>query len=171
MDNNFREYLNAACEAAKAAGHHLQTQFGATHQIRYKGEWDPVTSVDIEADKIILELLGQRFPGHSFLSEESGIQNNQSSYNWIIDPLDGTRNFLHGSDHFAVSIALEYCNEIIVGVVYQPMKDEMYTAIKDQGAQLNGIKLNVSKVDTLGQSLLITGFGTSQEKRQQQLAL
>jgi myo-inositol-1(or 4)-monophosphatase len=168
MNEDFKEYVDAACIAARAAGQYLKSQFGRASQIRYKGEWDPVTPVDINSEKIILDLLGQQFPDHGFFSEESGTSDRSTPFCWIIDPLDGTRNFLHKHAHFAVSIALKYQKEIVVGVVYQPMTDEIYMAIQGQGAYLNKERLKVSEVDTLAKSLLTTGFGSSIEKRRQQ---
>ncbi len=119
-----------------------------------------VTDVDKLTEKIIVDHLRQKYPDFSILSEE-GNNFSGKDYKWLIDPIDGTSNFVHGFPFYAVSIGLEFCDEIILGVVYNPVFDEMYYAIKNEGSFLNGKKLAVTKNKTLSSSLLATGFANN----------
>ena len=119
---------------------------------------DLVTEIDKKSEKIILAYIKKRFPSHAVLAEESGLMTTDSDYLWIVDPLDGTTNYAQGLPIFAVSIALRYQKEIILGVVYTPMTDELFTAVRGQGAYLNGQKIAVSTKHELLQSTLATGF-------------
>ncbi len=107
---------------------------------------------------MIFEYLSDRFPDHDFLGEEDLKQERGSEFRWIIDPLDGTTNYAHGFPIFCVSIALEREGDVLMGVVYDPMRDEMFSAVKDEGARLDGKALHVSRVDDLNKSLVATGF-------------
>lgn len=119
---------------------------------------DMVTEVDILSEKIIIDRLKKNYPTHSILSEESGLSANDDNYTWVIDPLDGTTNYLHGFPIFSVSIALMYKGETVLGVVYIPKLDEMFTAVKNEGAYMNGKKIEVSNRDNLRASIFSTGF-------------
>lgn len=119
---------------------------------------DLVTNVDKTSEAMILAYLGERYPMHSFLSEESGQDQVDSDYQWIIDPLDGTNNFAHGLPIFAISIALNYCGETIVGAVYAPYISEFFYAVKDEGAFCSERRLQVSKKVHLSECVLGTGF-------------
>ncbi len=153
--------LEVAIEAATAAGKYLKQNVGKIQSIERKmgQEKNLVTEIDKGSEEKIISYLRGHFPTHDILAEESGASKGRSSdYRWIIDPLDGTTNFTHGFPVFSVSIGLEYKGEIILGVIYDPNFDELFSAEKGSGAFLNGRKMRVSAVDTLIQSLLVTGF-------------
>lgn len=164
-------YLEIAQKAAILAGQCLRTYFGNAVKTEFKAARDPVTQADVEAERIILGTLQKEFPDHNYVSEETGTQYTGSPFSWIIDPLDGTSNFLHGLGHFAVSIALQYEEKTLVGVVYEPVAEEIYTAIRGQGAYLNEKRIGVSNVVHLSGGLLGTGFGASLQERIFQLQL
>ncbi|MBI5874828.1 MAG: inositol monophosphatase, partial [Deltaproteobacteria bacterium] len=128
------------------------------HRIEFKGAIDIVTEMDTKAENLIIKTLKNTFPDHGILTEESQEQKTNSAYRWIIDPLDGTTNYSHGFPVFCVSIALEKNGEIILGVVYNPMLNELFTAEKGKGAYLNNKKIKVSAIAELNKSLLATGF-------------
>lgn len=119
---------------------------------------DMVTEVDILSEKIIIEKIKENYPDHSILSEEKGKLNLDSPYTWVIDPLDGTNNYLHAFPIFCISIALKYLEETVLGVVYVPKLDEMFCSIKGEGAFLNNEKIEVGKKEDLGDCILTTGF-------------
>jgi myo-inositol-1(or 4)-monophosphatase len=147
-----------ARQAARAGGRILNRMFGQVDHITKKGEIDLVTEADLQAEKTILEILWRHFPHDNILSEEAGNTRRSSKRTWLVDPLDGTTNFAHGFPFFAVSIALEVENEIVLGVVYNPLMGEYFEAVEGMGAYLNKKPLHVSKTPTLGESLLGTGF-------------
>jgi myo-inositol-1(or 4)-monophosphatase len=151
-------YLNIAKKAAFAAGGLQREQWGSVKEIDYKGEIDLVTEVDQACEKIIIDTLRSECPTHEILAEESGVHQGTSDYRWIVDPLDGTTNYAHGYPCFCVSIALEYRGLVQVGLVYEPILDEMFEATRGRGAMRNGQSIRVSSVSTLKQSLLATGF-------------
>lgn len=153
-----KEFLEAAVAAARAAGALLREHVDGARQIDYKGEINLVTEMDRRSEQIVVRSLHAAFPDHGFLAEEGTSIENDSPFRWIIDPLDGTTNYAHGYPNFSVSIALEREGELMVGVVYDPMRDELFTAAKGGGAQLNGRPLRVSTAQTLIRSLLATGF-------------
>ncbi len=153
-----KDFLSVAREAALTAGGLLRENVGRTREISYKGEINLVTEMDRRSERTIVDILQAAFPGHSVLAEEETMIEGVSSYRWVIDPLDGTTNYAHGYPNFAVSIALERSDEVIAGVVYDPLRDELYTAEKGAGAALNGRPIRVSAADTLIRSLLATGF-------------
>lgn len=149
-----------AVETALKAGKHLKNKFSQPKNIKYKSEIDIVTDSDLEAEKMIIDSIKKVYPDHDILAEETEniCKGRIAEYRWIIDPLDGTTNFAHGYPLFAVSIALEYKDEIILGAAYNPLSDELFTAQLGKGAYLNGNKIQVSKTSFLSQSLLATGF-------------
>ncbi len=153
-----KDFLSVAREAALTAGGLLRENVGRTREISYKGEINLVTEMDRRSERTIVDILQAAFPGHSVLAEEETMIEGVSSYRWVIDPLDGTTNYAHGYPNFAVSIALERSDEVIAGVVYDPLRDDLYTAEKGAGAALNGRPIRVSAADTLIRSLLATGF-------------
>ena len=127
-------------------------------QVSKKGPNDFVTNSDLKAEKIIIEELKKAKPNYSIISEENGIENNKDKKNiWIIDPIDGTVNFLHGIPHFAVSIALISDNEIIAGIIFDPIKNEMFYAEKNNGAYFNNQRIRVSKKNEINSCLFVTG--------------
>ena len=152
--------LQIAIDTAKNAGKILTENLGKVRHIEHKGgeATNLVTEVDKESERFIIGTLKKHFPGHDFLGEETGEYKIQSEYRWIIDPLDGTVNYAHGLPIFSVSIALEYKGEIVLGVVYDPSHDELFSAEKGKGAYLNNVRLSVSKASQLIDSLLVTGF-------------
>jgi len=150
--------LHVAGLAARGAGGILNRLFGQVDHIKKKGEIDLVTEADLMAEKSILEAIGRSFPDDNVLAEESGRHGKVSDRTWLIDPLDGTTNFVHGFPFFAVSIALEIKGQIVLGVVYNPFMDEYFEAARGTGAYLNKKPIKVSEVNTLGESLLGTGF-------------
>lgn len=154
------KFLDVAKRAASRAGEFLLSDLDSTREIRYKGEGyrNPVSAVDEKAEDIIVSIIQGAFPEHSFISEEMGSKDTPSDYTWVIDPLDGTINFLHRCRHFGVSIALLHRKEVILGVVYDPVLGEMFTAVRGGGAYLNERRVQVSKIVHLEASLLAMGF-------------
>ncbi len=153
-----RTFLEAAVEAARSAGELQRQRLWSDIDIRFKGEIDLVTEVDRASEALIVARLKARFPEHDILAEENDYGELHASHRWIIDPLDGTTNYAHGFPWFAVSIALEIDGEVRVGVVFQPVLGELFTAIKGEGAWLNGQPLVVSRRQPLRHCLLATGF-------------
>ena len=126
-------------------------------QVSEKGPSDFVTNSDLKTEKIIIEELSKGRPDYSIISEESGVKNNKDSKNtWIIDPIDGTINFLHGVPHFATSMALKHNNEIVSGLIFDPIKNEMFYAEKNNGAYLNNKRIRVSKKNDMKECLFAT---------------
>jgi len=151
-------YLEAAKEAAQKAGRILRENIDKSSEIFFKGTVDLVTNFDNQAQKAILKHLSSCFPSHDFLAEEGLSKQEGAGFRWIIDPLDGTTNYAHHFPIFCVSIALERKGEIVLGVVYDPMRKEMFSGLKGEGAFLNGKEIKVSSVDELDKSLIATGF-------------
>jgi myo-inositol-1(or 4)-monophosphatase len=152
------DYRKFAESIAREAGALLKDRFREKHTIDYKGEIDIVTEADKMSEEIIVSKIRQRFPDHGIMAEESAETKKDSGYRWIIDPLDGTTNYAHGFPVFCVSVALEKEGETILGVVYNPMLNELFTAQKNMGAFLNDEKISVSCTEDLLKSLLATGF-------------
>ena len=152
-------HLNIMIKASEKASKVLIRDFGEVEklQVSNKGPSDFVTNADLKTEKIIIEELKKAKPNYSILSEEKGIENNKDSKTWIIDPIDGTINFLHGIPHFAISIALKNENEIIAGLIYDPIKDEMFYAEKNNGAFFNNQRMRVSKKNNISECLFVTG--------------
>ena len=147
-------------KASEKASKILIRDFGEIEklQVSKKGPADFVTNADLKAEKIILEELKKARPNYSIISEESGIEENKDKKNtWIIDPIDGTVNFLHGIPHFAISIALKSKNEIISGLIFDPIKNEMFFAEKNNGAFFNNQRIRVSKKNQINDCLFVTG--------------
>ena len=153
--------LNVMCQAAQKAGRKLNRDFGEVEnlQVSKKGPADFVSNADRMAEKILFEALGKARPKYGFLMEESGAREGSDTSNtWIVDPLDGTTNFLHGIPHFASSIGLERDGEAFAGVVYEPVHDQMFWAEKGGGAFLNGRRVRVSARGDMSASLFATGL-------------
>jgi len=152
--------LQVAVEAALEAGKFLKMNVGKIRHIERKAgqETNLVTEIDKKSEHLIISKIKQHFPHHDFLGEESGAAEVKSEYRWIIDPLDGTVNYTHALPIYSVSIGLEYKGEIILGVVYDPSLDELFTTEKGKGAWLNKKRIDVSKTTTLIKSLIVTGF-------------
>ena len=146
--NSISPNLNIMIKASEIASKNLIRDFGEIEklQVSVKGPSDFVSNADIKAEKIIIEELNKSKKNFSILGEESGSQLNKDQDNvWIIDPIDGTTNFLHGIPHFAISIALKSNNEIVSGLIYDPIKDEIFYAEKNNGAYFNNQRIRVSK--------------------------
>ena len=150
--------LAAAVEAALAGGDVLRRRFGSDLKISYKSELDLVTEADTESERAIVGILKKRFPGAGILAEEGGETVGSESTRFIIDPLDGTTNYAHGYPCFAVSIGFERDSRVIAGVVYDPLRGELFTGEAGAGAFLNGNPIRVSALADLKRALLITGF-------------
>ena len=148
--------LNLMIKAAEKASKSLIRDFGEVEklQVSKKGPYDFVTKTDKNVEKILIDELSKSKKNYSFLTEETGKINNKDKDNiWIIDPIDGTTNFLHGIPHFAICIALKSKNELLSGLVFDPIKDEMFFAEKDKGAYLNNQRLRVSKKNSIDDCL------------------
>ncbi len=164
--NSISANLNVMIKASEKASKILIRDFGEIEklQVSKKGPSDFVTNSDLNAEKIIIEELKKARPGYSIISEENGIEKNKDSNNtWIIDPIDGTINFLHGIPHFAISIALKSNDEIVSGLIFDPIKNEMFFAEKESGAYFNNRRIRVSKKDKLNNCLFVTGGKIKQE--------
>tara|TARA_Y100001970_G_C14138415_1_gene805717 strand:+ start:173 stop:913 length:741 start_codon:yes stop_codon:yes gene_type:complete len=158
--NSISPNLNVMIKASEKASKILIRDFGEIEklQVSRKGPSDFVTNSDLKTEKIIIEELKKARPNYSIISEESGIENNKDKKNtWIIDPIDGTVNFLHGIPHFAISIALKSNNEIVSGLIFDPIKNEMFFAEKDNGAYFNNHRIRVSKKNNIDDCLFVTG--------------
>ncbi len=161
MPTNERgEFLDTAIEAAKLAGKFILENLGkiTARDIDLKHASDFVTTVDRESEKIIIETIKENYPDHHILAEESLKESAGYEYRWIIDPLDGTTNYIHGYPVFSVSIAMEYRGEIILGVTFDPLRDELFWSEKGEGAFLNCAPLKVSERNDLRECLITTGF-------------
>jgi myo-inositol-1(or 4)-monophosphatase len=143
---------------AREAGAVLMGGYGNVRHVQQKGVIDLVTEFDRRSEEIILSFIQKEFPDHAILAEESGPNETISEYQWVIDPLDGTTNFAHGIPIFSVSIGLLKNNSPIVGVVYDPFRDEMFSAESGHGATLNDQPIHVSSRTDLGQAVISTGF-------------
>ena len=158
--NSISANLNVMIKACEKASKILIRDFGELEklQVSKKGPRDFVTNSDVKAEKIIIEELKKARPNYSIVSEENGVENNKDTSNsWIIDPIDGTINFLHGIPHFAISIALKSDDEIICGLIFDPIKDEMFYAEKNNGAFFNNQRIRVSKKNNLDECLFAVG--------------
>jgi len=151
--------VNIAVRAARRAGELMIRQLNRleTLEITEKNRNDYVTEVDYRAEEAIIEVIYDHYPDHSILAEERGQQGNHE-FQWIIDPLDGTTNFIHGFPVFAVSIAVTHNGQLEHGVVYDPLRQEIFTASRGQGAQVDGRKIRVSRCHNMRHSLIATGF-------------
>jgi len=152
-------FQKTAIDIAYQAGNLLLEKLHSGFSVEHKGDIDLVTDADRASEKLVTSKLLEAFPSHSILAEEQGILGNQDSkYRWVIDPIDGTTNFAHRFGYFAVSIALLKNDEPLLGVVFNPLADEMFVAEKGKGAFLNGQSIRVSRTKTLNESLLVSGF-------------
>jgi myo-inositol-1(or 4)-monophosphatase len=154
--------LDFAIQTARDAGRVLAERFGrASLAVTHKGEIDLVTEADLAAERLIVERIRSHYPRHSILAEEAGESlrvEQPSGFKWIVDPLDGTTNYAHGYPCFCVSVALEHKGEIALGVVYDPLRDELFAAERGGGTTLNSRRVRVSDTEDLNRALLCTGF-------------
>jgi myo-inositol-1(or 4)-monophosphatase len=152
-------YKNIAVRAAERAGNFVAKAFANRERIiaQSKGPNDFVSNIDKQAEEIIIDAIKYSYPDHAILAEESG-HHGDSDTVWVIDPIDGTTNFLQGIPHFAISIAVKQKGKTLAGVIYDPIKDEMFTASNGSGAQLNNTRIRVSEKKKLDNAVLATGF-------------
>jgi len=155
---NLESIKQVGVRAAYRAGKVLNRYYGSTLRVTKKGVIDLVTEADVAAEKIIVETIREVFPDHALLAEESGASGENSEHCWIIDPLDGTTNFAHALPFFAVSIAYARTDEVLMGIVFNPVNGEFFSAVHGQGASLNGTPIHASSTKTVSDSLLVTGF-------------
>jgi len=159
MAASLTAYVRLAARAAREAGGLLVRYAGKPKTVETKRSVvDLVTEVDRSAERLIYGILHRTTPTFDFLGEEHGQAHRRSPYRWIVDPIDGTNNFVHGLPIFGVSIALEHRGRMLVGVIYDPMRRELFTAARGGGAFLNGARIRVSRARRLGLSLIATGF-------------
>lgn len=161
MDDTLsKELLKTAASAARLAGDIILKNLGqlSKEDIQTKQAFDFVTKVDRWSEAVIMQTIREKFPSHRFLTEETLKQEDTGGYRWIIDPLDGTTNYIHGYPTFSVSIALEYERDIVIGVVFDPSRDELFHTAKGEGAFLNNKRINVSETHLPERSLIATGF-------------
>ena len=171
--------LNFAIQTAHEAGRVLAERFGRALKISNKGDIDLVTEADVAAERVILERIKSHFPRHAILAEESGatmgrggegsggVDEGRAEWKWIVDPLDGTTNYAHGYPCFCVSIALERAGEIVLGVIYDPTREETFAAERGEGSTLNSRSIRVSEVEDLNRAMLCTGFPYDVRERDQ----
>ena len=162
------EHSEFAVELARSAGEVLNHYASRDKQVELKGRGNLVTVADKESEALILDAIRARYPDHSVLAEESGpmaSRGDSPTHRWIVDPLDGTTNYAHRYPMFSVSIALEVNQRMECGAVYDPVRDEMFSARRGSGARLNGEPISVSEVSSLGDALLLTGFPYNIEER------
>ncbi len=151
-------YLETAAEIAREAGALLANYFERRVAFELKGEFDLVTEADRASEKLVVERLRSHFPAHTIVAEEGGGHQSSSEYRWFVDPLDGTTNFAHGFPMFNVTLGLERAGELIAGVIYDPIRQEMFSAERGAGAYLNNRRIRVSNAKKLSDSLASTGF-------------
>ena len=165
--NSISANLNVMIKASEKASKILIKDFGEIEklQVSRKGPKDFVTNSDLKTEKIIIDELKKARPNYSILSEEEGAEINKDKNNtWIIDPIDGTINYLHGVPHFAISIALKSYDQIIAGLIYDPIKDEMFYAEKNNGTYLNNQRIKVSKRSKIEDCLFVAGDKINHDK-------
>ncbi|MET1253867.1 inositol monophosphatase family protein [Aliikangiella maris] len=150
-------FLTIAVRAARKAGDYIVREADKIRSVQSKSSNDFVTNVDEAAEKLIIDTIAQAYPDHSFLGEESG-HSGSGEYRWIIDPIDGTTNYIRKVPHWCISIACTYRGRSEVAVIYDPIREELFTAVKGRGAQLNDKRIRVSQTNGLEHSLLATGF-------------
>jgi myo-inositol-1(or 4)-monophosphatase len=155
---NLDKYLETAKDAAQKAGFMLIQNITSDRKISFKGEVNLVTNFDKKSQKIIHQSILRVFPEHNIIAEEGLKEEKDSEFKWIVDPIDGTTNYAHKFPFFCISIALTKKSETLMGLVFDPMRNELFTAIKERGAFLNDQNINVSSIQELDKSLLATGF-------------
>lgn len=162
--------LQTAVEAAQRAGQVIVEHYPGERTVAVKGFRDPVTDVDIAAEEVILDLIQARFPDHAIVSEEAGGGEISSDYMWIVDPLDGTTNYVHRHPVFAVSIGLVKSGEPLIGVIHEPLRNQTFVAQNGQGVRLNNALIQVSRMASLDNAMIGLDWGHTQEERRQVLS-
>src|SRR2546430_14427016 len=158
-----KHYLDAAEKAARAAGKLLRKNFGRPQQVHAVAAHDIKLAIDIQTQELITKLLLKEFPKHALYGEEGIVGDQSSEHQWIVDPLDGTVNYFYGIPHFCVSIAFRFQGEIIAGVIYDPMRDEMWCGQKGEKPRLNGHHFRVSERAELGEAVISIGLSKTGE--------
>jgi len=165
------QLLSTALKAAQAAGDLIKKNFNKTKVVNHKNGTELFTNTDIASEKLIRKIIKSKYPDHNFVTEELADQNNHSDYTWYIDPIDGTHNFIQHISHFCVSIGLSYKKKPFIGVIFDPIRNEFFTAQKGKGAYLNKKKIKVSNTKSLKDAFLITGIGNFDDGLKQVRAL
>lgn len=164
-----RSAYTVAKYAAQEAGGILKNRFGRHNNVQVKGRRNLVTEADLLSEKRIMEILREEFPGHGILSEEAGASKSDCEYTWIIDPLDGTNNYHFGVPFFCVNIALSLDDEVVLGLTYDPMRGEMFHAVKGRGIYLNKMRVGISNINQLGEAAVGVDLGYMPEKSMEML--
>jgi myo-inositol-1(or 4)-monophosphatase len=151
-------FLETAAEIAREAGALLINYFERRVAFELKGDFDLVTEADRASEKLVVERLRSHFPAHSIVAEEGGGHDTGSEFRWYVDPLDGTTNFAHGYPMFNITLALEQMGRLVAGVIYDPIRGELFAAERGAGSYVNNRRIHVSKARRLEESLLVTGF-------------
>ena len=171
--NTLNDYLRVCEEAVRTGGRVIQDWVGK-FEVRKKGPADLVTQADFASQEAVRQLVLDAFPEHCLLGEEktpSDAATDRAEYRWIVDPLDGTTNFVHGVPHYCVSLALERNGDLLVGAVYDPLLDECFSAAAGQGAWLNGRPIHTSEVSALSEALAVVGFPPNVQRSSPDLVL
>jgi myo-inositol-1(or 4)-monophosphatase len=158
--------LETAIEAARRAGEAIAQRYPTDREVTVKGYRDIVTEVDYVAERIVLDTIRSRFPDHTIVSEEAGTIQTDSRYRWIIDPIDGTTNFSRRLPFFAVSVGLLYDEEPLAGAIYDPLRDDMFTALTGQGAHLNGTSIAAGRAASLDDAIVAFDWGHADAVRE-----
>ena len=158
-----KQYLDAAENAARAAGRLLRQNFRGHKRVKVLAAHDIKLEIDVQAQELIGKLLLEEFPAHAIYGEEGIVGDQSSDHQWIVDPLDGTVNYFYGIPHFCVSIALRLQNEIVVGVIYDPVRDEMWTGQRGEISKLNGAPIHVSDRTALAEAVISIGLAKTGE--------
>ena len=158
-----KQYLDAAENAARAAGKLLRQNFRGHKRVKVLAAHDIKLEIDVQAQELIGKLLLEKFPAHALYGEEGIVGDQSSDHQWIVDPLDGTVNYFYGIPHFCVSIALRLQNEIVVGVIYDPVRDEMWTGQRGEISKLNGAPIHVSDRTALAEAVISIGLAKTGE--------
>src|ERR1700719_670738 len=157
------DFIDAAIEIAQEAGQLLLSHRGVGFEL--KGDFDLVTAADRASERLVVKRLQEQFPNHGIVAEEGGNVEMHSEFRWYVDPLDGTTNFAHGFPMWNVTLAVARREEVIAGVIFDPLNDELFAAERGAGARLNGARIHVSSVRTLNDSLVATGFPSRRRHR------
>jgi len=171
LSRSGKSVLEVAMQAAHKAGDVLLANFEAEKGIQYKGKGNLVTNIDILAEKTVMELLKQEYPSHKILSEETNSTTDTSGYTWVVDPLDGTNNYVYGIPFFCTNVALAMDEDILVGVTYAPMTRKMFRADKGKGAYLNNTPIQVSNVSSLKAAMVGFDLGYNDQQAREMLNL
>lgn len=157
------ELKTVAIKAAKTAGNILKSEFFRPQNVKGKAKHDVVSDADYKSEKTIIKIIKDNFPEHNIITEESGNEHKKSEFSWYIDPLDGTSNFVIGNPYFSVSIALAKNNEVILGVVFNPILNELYIAEKGKGALLNNKPISVSSTQNMSDSFIASAYSSDEK--------